>query len=350
MVLNASDIAKHKIGSCERITMKLKSILNISRLDCSDRKIEEGPREFHKLYKLGGILGKGGFGTVFAAIRKKDKLQVAVKEVYKAKIIKKTADGKTPLEVALMQQVKDVPGAIRILDWFEMSESFFIVMEKFTCQDLFDYISEHGPLNESKARVMFKQVLNTVLMCHNNGVLHRDIKDENILIDVQSKQLKLIDFGSGTYLHDGLYNDFEGTRVYAPPEWIKYRRYTADGLTVWSMGILLHDLVCGDIPFETDTQIMMGLPDWSDTTALSQSLKELIEWCLKTDPRERLSLEDITAHPWMLGSKEAKDVEKSKSKVVSRESSGLSSCDSESSDLASVHTSHRNIRTNNSSV
>ena len=163
MVLNASDIAKHKIGSCERITMKLKSILNISRLDCSDRKIEEGPREFHKLYKLGGILGKGGFGTVFAAIRKKDKLQVAVKEVYKAKIIKKTADGKTPLEVALMQQVKDVPGAIRILDWFEMSESFFIVMEKFTCQDLFDYISEHGPLKESKARVMFKQVLNTVL-------------------------------------------------------------------------------------------------------------------------------------------------------------------------------------------
>ena len=213
MVLNTSEIAKHKVGSCERITMKLKSILNISRLDCSDRRIEEGPREFHKIYKLGGILGKGGFGTVFAAIRKKDKLQVAVKEVYKAKIIKKTADGKTPLEVALMQQVRDVPGAIRILDWFEMSESFFIVMEKFTCQDLFDYISEHGPMKESKARVLFKQVLNTVLMCHNNGVLHRDIKDENILIDVQSKQLKLIDFGSGTYLHDGLYNDFEGNKT-----------------------------------------------------------------------------------------------------------------------------------------
>ena len=154
---------------------------------------------------------------MFAAIRKKDKLHVAVKEVYKAKIIKKTADGKTPLEVALMQQVKDVPGAIRILDWFEMSESFFIVMEKFNCQDLFDYISEHGPLKEAKTRMMFKQVLNTVLMCHNNGVLHRDIKDENILIDVQSKQLKLIDFGSGTYLHDGLYNDFEGMHNFNCP-------------------------------------------------------------------------------------------------------------------------------------
>jgi len=348
MVLNTSDIAKSKVGSCERITMKLRSILNISRLDCSTRRIEEGPREFHKLYKLGGVLGKGGFGTVFAAIRKKDKLHVAVKEVYKAKIIKKTADGKTPLEVALMQQVKEVPGAIKILDWFEMSESFFIVMEKFTCQDLFDYISEHGPLKEGKARMMFKQIMNTVLMCHNNGVLHRDIKDENILIDVQSKQLKLIDFGSGTYLHDGLYNDFEGTRVYAPPEWIKYRRYTADGLTAWSMGILLHDLVCGDIPFETDTQIMLGLPDWSDNTALSPGLKDLIERCLKTDPRERISLEDIASHPWIVGSKDAKEVKRSTQKAVSRESSGLSSCDSESSDLASVHATLR--RTINSSV
>jgi len=350
MVLNASELAKHKVGSCERITMKLKSILNISRLDCSDRRIEEGPREFHKLYKLGGVLGKGGFGTVFAAIRKKDKLHVAVKEVYKAKIIKKTADGKTPLEVALMQQVRDVPGAIRILDWFEMSESFFIVMEKFTCQDLFDYISEHGPLKESKARMMFKQVLNTVLLCHNNGVLHRDIKDENILIDVQSKQLKLIDFGSGTYLHDGLYNDFEGTRVYAPPEWIKYRRYTADGLTVWSMGILLHDLVCGDIPFETDAQIIMGLPDWSDSTSLSSSLKNLIQGCLKTDPRDRLSLEEVSSHPWMLNTKEDLDVGKSKIKSVSRESSGISSCDSDSSDLASVHSNEKNLRTIKSSV
>ena len=94
----------------------------MSQLDCSDSRIEEGSQEFHKLYKLGGVLGKGVFGTVFTTIRKKDKLHVVVKEVYKAKIIKKIADGETPLEVALMQQVRDVPGAIRILDWFEMSK------------------------------------------------------------------------------------------------------------------------------------------------------------------------------------------------------------------------------------
>ena len=149
---------------------------------------------------------------MFSGIRLEDKTRVAVKEVYKARIIKKTADGKMPLEVALMDQVKNVPGVIKILDWFEMSESFFIVMERCQGKDLFDFISEHGALKEAQARILFQQLLDTILMCHNNGVLHRDIKDENIIIDAANNKIKLIDFGSGTYLHDGVYNDFEGNR------------------------------------------------------------------------------------------------------------------------------------------
>merc|ERR1712013_883982 len=186
-------------------------------------------------------------------------------------------------------------GVIKILDWFESAESFFIVMEKFAGQDLFDYISERGPLKEAAARDLFAQVLETVLLCHNRGVLHRDLKDENILID----------FGSGTYFIDGLYNDFEGTRVYAPPEWLLSRRYSASSLTVWSLGILLHDLVVGDIPFEEDDQILQGLPDWSNETALSPTLKDLIQACLDTDPRTRLSLDQLSSHPWLCKGKKS---------------------------------------------
>merc|ERR1712045_800593 len=302
MVLDSSEVGSlRKVGSCERITMKLRNILSLTRLGSSRKAAEDAPREFHKLYKIDSVIGKGGFGTVFSATRKKDNMQVAIKEDYKAKIIKKTGDGKTPLEVALMEQVQNVVGVIKIIECFEMPESFFIVMGKFHCQDLFDYISEKGALTEDKARNIMKQLLETILMCHNNGVLHRDIKDENILIDAANNKIKLIDFGSGTYLHDGLYNDFEGTRVYAPPEWIKYRRYTADGLTVWSLGILLHDMVCGDIPFESDTQILLGLPDWSETTVLSPELKHLIRGCLNTDPNSRLGLDTLASHPWVRG-------------------------------------------------
>ena len=133
MVLGPDEVALRKLGSCERITMKLRSILSFTRLtDCSagSRQSIEGPRDFHKLYKIEATLGRGGFGTVFSGLRLQDKTQVAIKEVYKAKIIKKTADGKMPLEVALMEQVRSVPGVIKILDWFEMPESFFIVMER----------------------------------------------------------------------------------------------------------------------------------------------------------------------------------------------------------------------------
>merc|ERR1712227_83780 len=335
MVLGPNEIALRKIGSCERITSKLRSILNFTRLtECSSnnrKSIEDGTREFYKLYKLEETLGKGGFGTVFSAIRLKDKLPVAVKEVYKAKIIKKTADGKMPLEVALMQQVQNVPGVIKILDWFEMPESFFIVMERCRGQDLFDYISENGALKENQARILFKQLLNTVLMCHNNGVLHRDIKDENILIDASNNQIKLIDFGSGTYLHDGLYNDFEGTRVYAPPEWIKYRRYTADGLTVWSLGILLRDMVCGDIPFESDSQILLGLPDWSDNNVLGAQLKDLICGCLDTDPNTRLNLDSLGSHPWVMGDSVSGTSTQFLKSISVESSSSMSTSDSETS-------------------
>ena len=90
-----------------------------------------------------------------------------------------------------------------------------------------------------------------------------------------------------------------GTRVYAPPEWLLSRRYSASSLTVWSLGVLLHDLVIGDIPFETDQQILQGLPDWQAATALSPPLKELIQACLHLDPSKRVSLEELSSHPWL---------------------------------------------------
>merc|ERR1712168_1404054 len=198
--------------------------------------------------------------------------------------------------------VADVPGVIRLIDYFDMSHSYYIVMERFNSKDLFDFISEQGCLRENLARHLFKQVLDIVVQCHARGVLHRDIKDENLLIDLTTRQIKLIDFGSGTHLHDGVYTDFEGTRVYSPPEWIKYRKYKADGLTVWSLGILLYDMLCGDVPFETDQQICDGTIVWYPQLQLSQEAKNLIRICLNPNPEERISLNQLVNHSWLKSS------------------------------------------------
>ena len=278
--------------------MKIKNLFSFSSRSSTVGRLSSDIQGFQSQYKIQGILGKGGFGTVHAGVRKSDSLPVAVKEVPKDRIIAYSADSQLPLEVALMQQVADVPGVVKLLDYFDMGSSFYVVMERFNSKDLFDFISEQGPLPENLAKNLFRQVVDIVQQCHAKGVLHRDIKDENLLIDLTSHQIKLIDFGSGTYLHDGIYTEFEGTRVYSPPEWIKYRRYKADGLTVWSLGILLFDMLCGDVPYETDQQIQQAQLLWFPQLRLSHEAKHLVSRCLNPDPEQRISLQQLAIHPW----------------------------------------------------
>lgn len=121
-------------------------------------------------------------------------------------------DGRTlPIEICLLQRLTHLESVVQLIDYFEKPDSFIVVMDRpDPCKDLFDYITEKGVLDESEARDILSQVLRTLIEVHKAGVIHRDIKDENLLVELDTKCVKLIDFGSGTFYKDTLYTEFEG--------------------------------------------------------------------------------------------------------------------------------------------
>ncbi|KAH7711159.1 CAMK/PIM protein kinase [Aphelenchoides avenae] len=263
------------------------------------------PYFFKRNYKHGPEIGRGGFGVVYSGFRLLDHCSVAIKYVARRNVTEwAKVDGRdVPLEIALLDRCRNCPGVIQMLDWYERPDGYLIVMERPSRHaDLFDYISDRGPLDEVICRAFFKQVVETSIACAAANVVHRDIKDENLIIDLRSGKLKLIDFGSGAFIKEGEYTDFEGTRVYSPPEWIQNMRYDGLKATVWSLGILLYDMISGDIPFHKDHEICSGQIQWR--RPVPEQCQDLIRRCLAIDPNERLKLDEIVAHPWLQDAKE----------------------------------------------
>ena len=270
-------------------------------------------KSFEDAYKVGKVLGKGGFGTVYAGLRVLDGKEVAIKHVARNKVVEwaSIGGGRVPLELKLLHSVQKVEGVIQLFDFFEAKDSFIYVMEKPSeSKDLFDYKTDNGALDEELAKNFFLQVTSAILACHKKGIVHRDIKDENILVDLRTGKLRLIDFGSGAFLKKSSYTDFDGTRVYSPPEWIKNCEYFGNQATVWSLGILLYDMVCGDIPFEKDEEICKA--EIIFRKEVSNECKDLILSCLTVKQEDRICLENILSHPWLRDlSEESQGMQKS---------------------------------------
>ncbi|KAH9631544.1 hypothetical protein HF086_004705 [Spodoptera exigua] len=132
---------------------------------------------------------------------------------------------------------------------------------------------------------------------HSLNILHRDIKDENVIID-NKFHVKLIDFGSATFMSkDTLFSTFYGTTEYCSPEVLAGNKYAGPELEMWSMGITLYVLTFFVNPFSDIEDTIQG--PLAFPQVVSEDLEQLLRWMLCKEPASRCTISQLMAHPWI---------------------------------------------------
>ncbi|XDB48079.1 hypothetical protein AB1E18_001663 [Capra hircus] len=247
-------------------------------------------------------IGSGAFGFVWTAVDKEANKEVVVKFIKKEKVledcwIEDPKLGKVTLEIAILCKVEHA-NIIKVLDVFENQGFFQLVMEKHgSGLDLFAFIDRHPSLDEPLASYIFRQLVAAVVYLRSESILHRDIKDENIVI-AEDFSIKLIDFGSAAYLERGkLFYTFCGTIEYCAPEVLMGNPYRGPELEMWSMGVTLYTLIFEENPFcelEETMEAAINPP-----YLVSEDLMNLMSGLLQPVPEQRTTLEELVTDPWV---------------------------------------------------
>lgn len=254
-------------------------------------------------YVFESILGTGGFNTVWKA------KQLATNEYYAIKVIdKKRSEQKIKDQFYREAQILPMLIHVNIERYYALIENAnfgYLILEYVEGLNLKQYIQKYGKLKDQDARHYFAQILSAIEYFHKKtGLLHRDVKAENIMINEQTRTVKIIDFGlSGVYTKENP-NQFCGSPKYVAPEIYSRQEYGTPA-EVWSLGVNLFYMTTGHLPFEEKTlralSIIVRNHEPQYPTRMSASLKELIQQMLLKTPELRPTIKKIRESPWLRG-------------------------------------------------
>ncbi|XP_078525292.1 serine/threonine-protein kinase MARK2-like [Lissotriton helveticus] len=257
------------------------------------------------LYDLEGTLGKGHFAVVKLARHVFTGEKVAVKVIDKSKL-DQAAAGHLLQEVLCMKLVQH-PNVVRLYEVIDTQTKLYLILELGDGGDMFDHIMKYdGGLSEPQAKRYFAQIVHAISYCHKLHVVHRDLKPENVVFFKEQGVVKLTDFGFSNRFQPGtMLTTSCGSLAYSAPEILLGDEYDAPAVDIWSLGVILYMLVCGHPPFQevNDSETLTMIMDCRYTIPhhMSQQCADLISRMLRRTPKERASLEEIEAHPWLQG-------------------------------------------------
>ncbi|OBA19024.1 kinase-like protein [Metschnikowia bicuspidata var. bicuspidata NRRL YB-4993] len=278
------------------------------------------PKKSHReirfgAYILGSTLGEGEFGKVKLGWRKDGKhpSQVAIKLIKRDTIVKDLES-----EIKIYREINSLrllnhPNIVNLVEVLKSGKYIGIVLEYASGGELFDFILKQKYLKENVAKKLFAQLVSGVDYMHSKGLIHRDLKLENLLLD-KHKNIVISDFGfvnSYNKSKNDLMKTSCGSPCYAAPELVLTQSpYAGRKVDIWSIGVILYAMLAGYLPFDDDAENEDGadivklynyicnnpltFPEY-----ISPLARDLLRKIIVPNPAKRISMDEIRSHPWL---------------------------------------------------
>uniref|UniRef100_A0A1A8GFY3 Serine/threonine-protein kinase NIM1 n=1 Tax=Nothobranchius korthausae TaxID=1143690 RepID=A0A1A8GFY3_9TELE len=253
-------------------------------------------------YKIRGEIGCGNFSHVKLGIHALTKDKVAIKILDKTKLDQKT-QRLLSREISSMEKLHH-PNIIRLYEVVETLSRLHLVMEYAGGGELYTKITTEGKLSDTDGKLVFAQIVSAVKHMHENNIIHRDLKAENVFY-TSNTCVKVGDFGFSTLSRrDETLNTFCGSPPYAAPELFRDEHYVGVFVDIWALGVMLFLMVTGTMPFRADTVAKLKrciidgaytLPTW-----VPEACQRLIRGILQPVPSDRYTVEQMIGCEWLL--------------------------------------------------
>ena len=250
-------------------------------------------------YLYGRQIGHGAFGQVNLALHIASGRLVAIKIFAKKNLKNTRAKEKIMTEIETLSNFHH-PFINQILDNFETETHIFIVME-YVCGDLLGFIRKRAKLSESVSKIIFKQLIEGLKYIHKKHYVHRDIKLDNILIDL-TNTIKICDFGVSKHFEDKneIMFDHCGTPAYIAPEIFEHTGYKGPACDA---GVTLYYMLAGEQPFKagsiSELEKIIKAGQFKEIEGVSKEANNLLSKILQVNPKSRLTLDEILNHKWL---------------------------------------------------
>ncbi|XP_064607863.1 uncharacterized protein LOC135472331 [Liolophura sinensis] len=251
-------------------------------------------------FDIGRPLGRGKFGNVYLAREKETKFIVAIKVLFKSQLRAAGVEHQLRREIEIQSHLRH-PNILKLYGYFHDKTRVYLILEYSPRGELYKELQKCVRFDESITAKYLCQLSNALKYCHARNVIHRDIKPENLLLSFRG-ELKIADFGWSVHTPSARRATLCGTLDYLPPEMIEGHTHD-EKVDLWSLGVLCYEFLVGKPPFEAEgheaTYQRILTVDLQFPHYVSSGAKDLISKLLRRDPNQRISLDEVLAHPWI---------------------------------------------------